>query len=263
MIRTNNTTSNLQHRFIFFYFTNQNATNHSLRAPCSGSLIQTHSTCLLLMAHSTPQGYHNLSADNCVILDPLLTRHGETQCADLSNAFPSHSKISLVFASPLRRTLDTARLAFMPALNNRHCKTEIIALPEAQETSDFPSDTGSAPEVLRRWCEENQWPVDRELVTEGWDDKGWDGRWAPSAEAISARAREARRFIRKQIGEVQERQGRKDVEVVLVTHGGFLHYFTEDWEDSGLYSGESCPLVSPPSFSSFPLRFCSLLVLVF
>lgn len=33
------------------------------------------------------------------------------------------------------------------------------------------------------------------------------------------------------------RKGDVDAQVVLVTHGGYLHYFTDDWEDSDLYPG--------------------------
>lgn len=52
-------------------------------------------------------------------------------------------------------------------------------------------------------------------------------KWAPETKAIKDRAREARRWLK----------ARPEKEIVLVTHGGFLHYFTEDWEDSSVYQG--------------------------
>jgi broad specificity phosphatase PhoE len=170
--------------------------------------------------------------------DPGLTPEGEQQCASLSLAFPLHSHISQVFASPLQRTIATAYIAFKPSLRNGRCIPEILALPDAQETSEHPCDCGPNPSDLRRSCEEAGWKVDLSLVQKGWNDKRWDGRWAPTARAIKARARDARRTIREKLAEMQK-HGEDSPQVVLVSHGGFLHYFTEDWEDSGLFSGES------------------------
>ena len=161
----------------------------------------------------------------------------EAQCAELAAKFPFHSRISQVFSSPLQRTVATAYLGFYPALKNRHCKPEILALPDAQETSDYPLDTGSDLADLQRLCKQKGWSVDLSLVHDGWNDKSWDGRWAPTARRIKARARDARRTIREMVEEMQK-AGVQSPEVVLVSHGGFLHYFTEEWEDSDVYSGE-------------------------
>lgn len=53
------------------------------------------------------------------------------------------------------------------------------------------------------------------------------GRYAPNNAALKSRARAARRWLK----------ARPEKEIVVVTHGGFLHYFTEDWEDSSQYQG--------------------------
>lgn len=37
-----------------------------------------------------------------------------------------------------------------------------------------------------------------------------------------------------------------------MTHGGFLHYFTEDWEESSKYQGAHLPLHSPFQRSPIP-----------
>jgi hypothetical protein len=58
------------------------------------------------------------------------------------------------------------------------------------------------------------------------------GKWAPSAMALMNRAREARQWVK----------ARPEKEIVLVSHGGFLHYFTDDWEDSSFYQGRFSPL---------------------
>lgn len=63
------------------------------------------------------------------------------------------------------------------------------------------------------------------LVHEGWNSKS--GRWASNAPAIEKRAREARVWLRE-LGVRAEKEGMQDVNIVVVTHGGFLHYFTDD-----------------------------------
>ena len=47
------------------------------------------------------------------------------------------------------------------------------------------------------------------------------GRYAPTNDAVQARARATRRWLK----------ARPEKEIVIVTHGTFLHYLTEDWED--------------------------------
>ncbi|PWY78362.1 phosphoglycerate mutase family protein [Aspergillus heteromorphus CBS 117.55] len=167
------------------------------------------------------QGVHNLNTANHVIPDPLLTELGNEQCQKLRDSFPRHAQIDLVTASPLRRTLYTALQSFEPVFQ-AHPDTKLIALPDVQETSDVPCDTGSEPAAL---AEEMGQRVDLGLVREGWNVK--TGRYAPTHKAIKERARAARRWLK----------ARPEKEIVLVSHGGFLHYFTEDWEESSLYQG--------------------------
>lgn len=67
-------------------------------------------------------------------------------------------------------------------------------------------------------------------MKEGWNDKV--GKWSPAASAVEKRAKEARLWLRA-LGE----QGEGDREIVVVTHGGYLHYFTEDWDGYEKFSG--------------------------
>ncbi|KXL44553.1 hypothetical protein M433DRAFT_154956 [Acidomyces richmondensis BFW] len=166
------------------------------------------------------QGYHNLSIANHTLHDPLLTPYGEEQCRDLALHFPSHP--DAIIASPIKRTMYTALLTFasdLSANKNLH----VIALPELQETSDLPCDTGSAVEDLQ--SEFAGKPVDLSLVKAGWNSKRM--KWAPTQPAIEARAREARVWL----------ANRPEKEIAVVTHGGFLHYLTEDWSDSHKFQG--------------------------
>ncbi|RDW81207.1 uncharacterized protein DSM5745_04764 [Aspergillus mulundensis] len=102
---------------------------------------------------------------------------------------------------------------------------KLILLPDIQETSDVACDTGSDPSALRKEIEEKGLPVDASLVHEGWNVK--TGRYAPTNAAVGARARDARRWLK----------ARPEKEIVMVSHGGVLHYFTEDWENSSQFQG--------------------------
>ncbi|KAL2797753.1 histidine phosphatase superfamily [Aspergillus keveii] len=171
------------------------------------------------------QGLHNLCTENHVIPDPLLTDLGNTQCEKLRDSFPRHDKIDLVVASPLRRTMYTALQSFEPVFN-ANPNMKLILLPDIQETSDVPCDTGTDPALLQKEIEEKGLPVDASLVHDGWNDKT-GGRYAPTNHAIGNRARDARRWLK----------ARPEKEIVMVSHGGVLHYFSEDWEDSSQYQG--------------------------
>ncbi len=118
---------------------------------------------------------------------------------------------------------------------------QVIALPELQETSDLPCDTGSDPAKLQEEYGTGKWKgtVDLSLVSEGWNDKSANTPWAPSAAKIEIRAREARRWLR----ELGMKSG-ADAEIVVVTHGGYLHYFTEDWTGHVKSAGKQIPLPS-------------------
>ena len=149
------------------------------------------------------QGYHNLSIAVHALHDPALTPVGEEQCRTLKKKFPNMHSIDLVVASPLKRTLNTALIAFEPVLKEKGLN--VIALPELQETSDLPCDTGSSPELLAKEFEGK--PVDLSLVKPGWDSKRM--KWAPTTTAIQKRAGDARRWL----------MARPEKEIVVVSHG--------------------------------------------
>ncbi|MCJ1458312.1 hypothetical protein MMC28_008683 [Mycoblastus sanguinarius] len=179
------------------------------------------------------QGFHNLGAGFYSIRDPGLTPLGEEQCEILRNtSFPDQSNISLTTASPLCRIFHTALLTFNPALtSNSKCPPQILALPDAQETSDELCDIGSDPSLLRGIVAENNWPVDLSPTQDGWNVKTLENRYNPHSSAMKARAHDARILLRQEIRELI-RNGDIDAQVIRVTHGGYLHYFTDDWEDS-------------------------------
>ncbi|EXJ64042.1 hypothetical protein A1O7_00377 [Cladophialophora yegresii CBS 114405] len=187
------------------------------------------------------QGFHNLGTEFHSLPDPRLTPLGESQCAKLQEEhFPAERQqsISLITASPLTRTLHTAFLTFKPALSSQgtKCKPTILAIPDAQETSDYPCDTGSDVPVLKAFIEEQKWPVDLSLLTDTWNVKTLENRYSPASAAIKARARDCRKLLREKARDLAS-NGDENVEIVLVTHGGYLHYLTDDWEDAAKLSG--------------------------
>lgn len=161
------------------------------------------------------QGYHNLSVENESIHDPDLTELGLEQCAALRSAFPHHASVTRLAASPLRRTLYTCIHGF-----GTDKLYPIAALDVLQEVSAAPCDTGSDVEKLAAEFEnKGQW----DGVREGWTDKGPSSMFEPNLHKLTARAREARRALR-------EMAGQGDDHVVAVTHGGFLHFLTDDFQ---------------------------------
>ncbi|OAQ98523.1 hypothetical protein LLEC1_02694 [Akanthomyces lecanii] len=178
------------------------------------------------------QGLHNV-AGNYSISDPLLTPLGRQQCEALRcTSFAETGRISLVVASPLCRALETAFLIFEPALTlGGKCNPKILAMPDAQEISDDPCDTGSSPALLADTSAAHDWPVDLSLVHDGWNVKAPGSRYGLSSSALFARARHARVLLRDKIRELVK-SGDADAEIVLIAHGSFLHYLTGDWEDA-------------------------------
>ncbi|KAI9806389.1 MAG: hypothetical protein M1826_004658 [Phylliscum demangeonii] len=164
--------------------------------------------------------FHNLSYSKHNLPDPVLTSRGTQQCFDRQQNFAHHATVDLVVASPLRRTLQTALLAFEPATERG---LKVIALPELQETGALACDTGSDVNVLQQEFDPEK--VDLRLVQPGWNVK--TGRFAAQATEIEARAKVARQWLK----------ARPEKEIVVVSHGGFLHYLTEDWTDGDRFRG--------------------------
>lgn len=152
------------------------------------------------------QGLHNVDGTYIKFHDPLLTPLGKQQCAELQKKFPHHQGVDLIVSSPIRRTLYTSLHGFQDDIKTKGL--EIIALPELQETTDNPCDTGSHPlELANEFAGD---PIDFALVQSGWNDKTSD-KWGPDKRAIAKRAQEAREWLLK----------RPEKEIVVVTHGSF------------------------------------------
>ncbi|KAH7312269.1 histidine phosphatase superfamily [Stachybotrys elegans] len=160
------------------------------------------------------QGYHNLRVENENMHDPDLTPLGEEQCAALRKAFPHHDKVTRLVASPMRRTLYTCIKAF-----GEDRLYPVVALDVLQEVSDVPSDTGSPVEKIQAEFGDK---LDASRVREDWIDKGPKSPFEPALHKLTERALEARIALR-------ELAGKGDDHIVVVSHGGFLHFLTDEW----------------------------------
>ncbi|KAI2486677.1 Phosphoglycerate mutase family protein [Pyrenophora tritici-repentis] len=191
------------------------------------------------------QGEHNATRDY-TIRDAVLTAKGKEQCATLRSAFAHHDEIDVVFASPLRRTIQTAALSFGPVLSRQ--EVSFALLPALQEVSNIACDVGIAdigadvhkflPDLFTPGeLDFDVGKVDASAVTEGWNSKVGrspdmmsvcmltktclqQGYWAYEKTAISKRAAELRNWLYQ----------RPEAQVIIVTHGAFAHFLTEDWD---------------------------------
>ncbi|TVY55549.1 putative phosphatase SPAC5H10.03 [Lachnellula cervina] len=185
---------------------------------------------LYLIRHG--QGAHNISEaqpqhqqqGNSFVKDPHLTPTGKVQCLDLRQSFSFHKDVDIVMASPLCRTVQTAVLGLRGVLQRK--EVPFLLVPQAQEISDKPCDTGTDAADLKgalaEIFEEEEYGfdagrIDFSLLEEGWNSK--KGEYEASLEAVQKRAAALRCWLWK----------RPEENIALVTHGAFLHYLTEDW----------------------------------
>ncbi|KAF1981842.1 phosphoglycerate mutase-like protein [Aulographum hederae CBS 113979] len=176
---------------------------------------------LYLIRHGA--GTHDETHDFS-IHDPELTETGRQQAAYLGETFPHLSSIDLICASPLRRTLQTALIAFSPLLPPTGTK-KILATPRGQEASAKPANTGSDLDILR--AEFGTESVDWHICAHHPDFNSKRGLFATNPIALDHRAKELRMLLRE----------RPERNIVLVAHGHFLHYLTSMMREDGEQEG--------------------------
>ncbi|SCO92503.1 uncharacterized protein FRV6_16631 [Fusarium oxysporum] len=173
---------------------------------------------------------HNVSKDFSQ-RDPPLTSLGLSQASALADTFPHPGSITIIFTSPLTRTLQTTLAGFSHILSKQYLKNNgseegarLIIDQDLQERSDFPCDTGSKRSAL-----EIAFPLlDFSVLAEDWYTK--DGPHSANDSAVAARAKRFRERLRDT---VQDIHGSEDLanmpkNVVVVTHGVFMKYLCGD-----------------------------------
>ncbi|KAI1504039.1 histidine phosphatase superfamily [Biscogniauxia marginata] len=150
---------------------------------------------------------HNVEGN--YLRDPELTAQGIQQCSILCNTYPYMQKVTHIVSSPLRRAIQTTLLCFGPV------SAKIVLLPELQETTARPSDTGSPRQRLQ---EEFGNRIDTScLLTDDWYLKDASTIFASDPKKVKESARLARVWLREIV-----RKAGPDDHIVVVTHSGFV-----------------------------------------
>jgi broad specificity phosphatase PhoE len=98
--------------------------------------------------------------------------------------------------------------------------SSIIALPELQENSSSPADTGSSRETLERIEEFDG--IDFGRLAKHWNSK--TGFWSPDPKSLKSRAAWTRKWLAE----------RPEEEIVVVSHGSALRFLTEEFGSHGV-----------------------------
>ncbi|KAJ2905519.1 phosphoglycerate mutase-like protein [Zalerion maritima] len=163
---------------------------------------------LVLIRHA--QALHNVNKEYD-IPDPVLSELGEKQCIDLreklKTVLPTVGKVDLIMSSPMRRTLQTAKLGLNWLIESG---LKIEANADWQENSAKPCDTGTNVSELAK-----DFPnVNFDNVDPVYPDKTSPAgaRYAHSKKAITTRAQLA----------LEHLYSRPEKVIVVVSHSGFL-----------------------------------------
>ncbi|KAI1109946.1 histidine phosphatase superfamily [Nemania sp. NC0429] len=161
-----------------------------------------------IVRHAESQ--HQIEGDH--LRDPSLTEKGISQAVGLGETYPYMDDVKAIVSSPMRRAIQTTRLAFSPLIKEKSML--ILCIRELQETSARPSDTGSPWQELRY---EFGSDVDLSLLYGPEWYKDTTGVHGPDPARVAERARQARVFIRdnaRALGDCDR--------VVVVTHSQFV-----------------------------------------
>ncbi|KAI9894285.1 MAG: hypothetical protein M1814_004139 [Vezdaea aestivalis] len=176
------------------------------------------------------ESVHNVSKDFSQ-LDPSLTALGFEQAAKLDQSVPYAGRVGVIITSPLRRAIQTALTAFPSILDKRYFDpssgygvengASLVIDPLLQERSALACDTGSDRAVL-----EKAFPrLDFAGLGEGWPSK--EGIFSADDEVVHERARRVRTSL-VELNEQSNNGEKRDV--VVVTHGVFMKFLTEEPE---------------------------------
>lgn len=194
----------------------------SIRSQTHRPTVTEMSFRLHLVRHA--EGIHNPGHDT-TILDPPLTEKGIAQCLKLCEDFPFKESVGLVMTSPLRRTLQTARLGFQQTIDEKFYAqgsgagvqngATLLLEPDVQAHSARPCDTGSDIAILRSEFYDLPW----EILDLDPTFPAKEGLYASDPESLSLRGARIQRRLEQKFKELKDS---KRPDIVVVTHGGFL-----------------------------------------
>ncbi|KAK4214942.1 phosphoglycerate mutase family [Rhypophila decipiens] len=193
---------------------------------------------IYLVRHAESE--HNVTKD-FNIRDPGLTDLGFKQASSLATgAFPALDSIGVIISSPLRRTIETTIAGFggiigissgSTGANNSGAggSVKLVLDRDLQERSDLPCDTGSEVSALQERFPQlaglGSSPFD--VLGDNWFAK--EGPYTADDEAVAARAKRVRSKLKELANDLSKDSsgsGKKDI--VVVTHGVFMKFLSED-----------------------------------
>lgn len=148
-------------------------------------------------------------ADDYTIRDAPLTPLGKQQSARLPSLTSDlQSRAEVVLSSALKRTLQSTKIGYAPAIERLGGLGKVVLLPQLQECNAYPCDTGSAKEVLERDPELQGF--DFSSLTPDWTSK--QGFYAADEVSLNKRAQWVRQYLRS----------RPEQDIVVMAHGDIL-----------------------------------------
>lgn len=182
---------------------------------------------IYLVRHAESE--HNVSKDFSQP-DPALTPLGLQQAVELGATFPYSSQVAIILTSPLRRAIQTTLSAFPHVLDKQYFEpgseqgiengAKLVFDADLQERSVLPCDTGSDRAVL-----EEAFPrLNFQGLKQGWHAK--EGIYSEIDEAVKERARR----VRAKLADLSSQLEGEQKDILVVTHGIFMKFLTEDWQ---------------------------------
>lgn len=122
------------------------------------------------------------------------------------------AKAEIIISSGLKRTLQSTKIGYAPAIERLGGLDKVIVLPQLQECNDFPCDTGSARAVLEKDPELQGFDLSQ--LTPDWTSK--QGFYAADDLSLFKRAQWVRQYLRS----------RPERDIVVMAHGDILRRIT-------------------------------------
>ncbi|KAI1131407.1 histidine phosphatase superfamily [Nemania abortiva] len=177
---------------------------------------------------------HNVEHNGDALRDPSLTEAGTRQAVALGATFPYTTQVRRLISSPMRRAIQTGLLAFGSVVEEKHL--EVVLVPELQEASARPSDTGSPPLELR---EEFANVLNLDFLSHDWWHKDASSSYGSRDQGkVAEKARQARLYIRSVARTLNDGD-----HIVVVAHSGFIKHLIQGAPKFGNAEFRSCKFV--------------------
>ncbi len=155
----------------------------------------------------------------------------------LSSEFTPTPNARIILCSPLKRALETAFTALAHLVDAEKAHTKIIAWPELRECGICRASQGTKKVKLERWAE-YEFGDKSEVFNFNLLEDGWETNWECGVKCPHERANNVRFWLDELITVMHTGGGlwngiavpgiREDekLEILLVSHAGFLKYLT-------------------------------------